>query len=110
MGAKGWIPVPSGPLAPFAAGYRSWLVARGYSAWTVHDRLGQLELVSQWMEREGVSVGQLTPERFVEFARARRAEGYRSWSSPLSGRAPLGLPAGARGRAGGGGHRRQRAG
>ena len=45
MGAKGWIPVLSGPLAPFAAGYRSWLGARGYSAWTVNDRLGQLELV-----------------------------------------------------------------
>jgi hypothetical protein len=102
MGATGWVPVPSGPLAPFAAGYRSWLVARGYSSWTVGDRLGQLELVSRWMAREGLSVDQLTSERLVEFARGRRAEGYRSWSSPLSVRVPVGYlpnrPAGDRDR------------
>lgn len=52
--------------------------------------MGQLELVSRWMAREGLSVDQLTSERFVEFARARRAEGYRSCSSSLSMRVPLG--------------------
>jgi hypothetical protein len=53
--------------------------------------LWQLELVSRWLEREGLSVEELTPERFVEFARARRAAGYRSWISPSSMRAPLGF-------------------
>jgi site-specific recombinase XerD len=53
--------------------------------------LWQLELVSRWLEREGLSAGELTSERFVEFARARRAAGYRSWISPMSMRAPLGF-------------------
>src|SRR5688572_30382351 len=90
MRGRPWAPVPSGPLAPHAAGFESWLAARGYSPFSVGHRLWQLELVSRWLEREGLSVGELTPERFVEFARARRAAGYRSWISPASMRAPLG--------------------
>ena len=90
MGGRPWAPVPSGPLAPFAAGFESWLTARGYSPFTVGHRLWQLELVSRWLDREGLSVEELTPERFVEFAQARRAAGYRSWISPMSMRAPLG--------------------
>jgi site-specific recombinase XerD len=78
-------------LGPYAAGFESWLLARGYSPFTVGHRLWQLELVSRWLEREGLSAGELTPERFVEFARARRAAGYRSWISPSSMRAPLGF-------------------
>jgi integrase/recombinase XerD len=90
MAGRPWAPVPSGPLAPYAAGFESWLMARGYSPFTVGHRLWQLELVSRWLEREGLSADQLTPERFVEFARARRAAGFASWVSPLSMRLPLG--------------------
>jgi integrase/recombinase XerD len=90
MRARPWAPVPSGPLAPYAAGFESWLLARGYSPFTVGHRLWQLELVSRWLEREGLSADQLTPERFVEFAQARRAAGFASWVSPLSMRLPLG--------------------
>ena len=89
MGGKAWAPVPSGPLARYASGYRLWLAARGYSPFTVGHRLWQLELVSRWMECEGLSVDHLTAERFVEFARARGAAGYRSWISPAGMRAPL---------------------
>ena len=90
MGGRPWVPVPSGPLAPYAAGFESWLATRGYSPDTIGHRLWQLELVSRWLASEGLSVGELTPERFVEFTRARRAAGYRSWVSPLGMRAPLG--------------------
>lgn len=89
MRSRPWVPVPSGPLAPYAPGFESWLAARGYSPFTTGHRLWQLELVSRWLEREGLSIGELSPERFVEFARARRAGGYRSWTSPASMRAPL---------------------
>jgi integrase/recombinase XerD len=65
------------------------LSARGYSPFTIGHRLWQLELVSRWLEREGLSVEELTPARFVEFARGRRAAGYRSWISPAGMRAPL---------------------
>jgi hypothetical protein len=65
------------------------LAARGYSPFTIGHRLWQLELVSRCLEREGSSADQLTPEGFVEFAQARRAAGYRLWTSPASRRAPL---------------------
>lgn len=65
------------------------MAARGYSPFTIGHRLWQLELLSRWLERERLSVEELTPERLVEFARVRRAAGYRSWTSPMSMRAPL---------------------
>jgi integrase len=30
MGRKVWVPTPSGPLAPFAAGFAAWLRSRSY--------------------------------------------------------------------------------
>jgi hypothetical protein len=48
MASRLWVPVASGPLAPYAAGYGSWLAARGYSRWTVAHRLWQLDLLSRW--------------------------------------------------------------
>ena len=89
MRARPWAPTPSGPLARYAAAFESWLAARGYSPLTIGHRLWQLELVSRWLEGEGLSVEELTPERFVEFARARRAGGYGSWTSPASMRLPF---------------------
>ncbi len=76
-------------MARYAAAFESWLAARGYSPFTIGHRLWQLELVSRWLEGEGLSVEELTPERFVEFARARRAGGYGSWTSPASMRLPF---------------------
>jgi hypothetical protein len=62
-----WVPVASGPLAPYAGGYGSWLAARGYSRWAIAHRLWQLDLLSRWLDREGLSPGELTPERVQEF-------------------------------------------
>ena len=79
----------SGPLAPYAAGFASWLRSRGYAPGTVRLRLLQLAHLSRWLEGEGLSAGELTPERVEEFVRARRAAGYVSWVSPRSALLPL---------------------
>ena len=55
MASRCWVPVASGPLARYAAGYGAWLAARGYSRWTIAHRLWQLELLSRWLECEGFS-------------------------------------------------------
>jgi len=81
MDGRMWVPVGSGPLARYAAGYGSWLAARGYSRWTVSHRLWQLELLSRWLEGEGLAAGELTVERAERFVLARREAGYSTWVS-----------------------------
>jgi integrase/recombinase XerD len=90
MGGRLWVPVASGPLAPYAAGYGSWLAARGYSRWTIGHRLWQLDLLSRWLERERLRPDGLTPERVGAFLEARRAAGYSTWLSARSTALPLG--------------------
>jgi integrase/recombinase XerD len=89
MASRLWVPVASGPLAPYASGYGSWLAARGYSRWTVSRRLWQLDLLSRWLEREGLSPGELSPERVEGFLVARRAAGYSTWLSVRGTALPL---------------------
>jgi len=89
MGKKVWFPVVSGPLAPYAAGFESWLRSRSYSPWTVAGRLWQLEQLSRWLERRGLTAGELTLERAAQFASSRREAGLVSWSSPQSVELPL---------------------
>ena len=89
MASRLWVSVASGPLAPYAAGYESWLATRGYSRWTVAHRLWQLDLLSRWLEREGLSPSELTTERVEAFLVARRAAGYSSWVSVRSTVLPL---------------------
>jgi integrase/recombinase XerD len=90
MGRKVWVPVVSGPLAPYAAGFASWLASRAYSPWAAADRLYQFDQLSRWVEREGLGVGELTGEQAERFAEARRAAGLVSWASPRSVALPLG--------------------
>jgi integrase/recombinase XerD len=90
MAGRLWIPVPSGPLARYAPGYGSWLAERGYSGWSVAHRLWQLDLLSRWLEREGLRPSELTPERVEAFLAARRAAGYSTWLSVRSTALPLG--------------------
>ena len=79
-----------GPLAPHASGYRGELIARGYSLDAVRLRLWQLDHISRWLERDGLTPSELTPTRVDEFLEERRARGYRSWVSPRSMALPLG--------------------
>jgi len=64
-----------GPLAPFSVGYRLWLADRGYAPRTIRDRMRDLDVLSRWLEREGLAVEELTPGRAEEFSAARRKAG-----------------------------------
>ena len=90
MGRKVWVPAVSGPLAPFAAGFASWLTSRGYSPSAAADRPYQFDQLSRWLEREGLGVGELTGEQAGRFAAARRAVGLVTWAAPQSTMLPLG--------------------
>ena len=89
MGRKVWVPEVSGPLAPFAAGFASWLTSRAYSPAAAADRLYQFDRLSRWLEREGLGVGELTGEQAERFAAARRAAGLVSWASWQSVALPM---------------------
>ena len=56
MGKKVWVPVVSGPLAPYAAGYGRWLKSQAYSPSAAGGRLRQFGQVSCWLEREGLGL------------------------------------------------------
>jgi integrase/recombinase XerD len=90
MGRRVWVPVVSGPLAPYAAGFASWLRSRAYSPSAAADRLYQFDQLSRWLEREGLGVDELTGEQAERFAAARRAAGLVTWVSPPSVMLPLG--------------------
>ncbi len=90
MGRRVWVPAVSGPLAPFAAGFESWLRSRAYSPSAAADRLCQFDQLSRWLEREGLGVGELTGEQAERFAEARRAAGLVTWIAPRSTMLPLG--------------------
>lgn len=47
MGKKVWVPVVSGPLAPYAAGFESWLRSQACSPSTTAGRLCQFDQVSR---------------------------------------------------------------
>jgi integrase/recombinase XerD len=89
MGRKVWVPVVSGPLAPYAAGFLSWLVSRAYSRSAAADRLCQFDQLSRWLAHEGLGVGDLAGEQAERFAQERRAADVVSWSCPRSLALPL---------------------
>jgi integrase/recombinase XerD len=89
MAGRIWAPTVSGPLAPYVAEYRQWLVARGLGGRGIPKRVWQLGLISRWLEREGLSADRLTPERLEQFVAAHRAAGYATWISRLSTRLPV---------------------
>jgi integrase/recombinase XerD len=66
----------TGPLAMYADGFRADLAAQGYAAESADRNLRTLAHVSRWMDDQGVSAGQLSIPRLVEFLGARRREGY----------------------------------
>jgi hypothetical protein len=88
MAGRVWAPRVSEPSASFAADYRRSLAARRFGR-GIPKRVWQLDHLSRWLEREGVSVEQVTPERAEQFVAARRVAGYATWVSPVSVRLPL---------------------
>lgn len=76
-----------GPLASWAAGFRDWLVGRGYLPLAVFHRSCLLAVLSRWLEREGLS--EWTAERTELFLVERRAAELSTWVSPRCVALPL---------------------
>jgi integrase/recombinase XerD len=76
--------VMTGPLAPFAAAYRSRLRERCYTPLTMVSQLRQVARLSRWLEASGLTAAELTGGRVEEFLAAQRSDGrYRGqWSRP----------------------------
>ncbi len=78
----------TGPLAPFADGFRAQLAAQGYRPNSATLQLRLLAHVSRWLATQGLDSAALVPETITSFLSARRAEGYTAFLSP-HGLAPL---------------------
>ncbi len=89
MSRKVWVPVVSGPLASYAAGFTELLESRGYSSSASADRLYQFDQLSRWMRQEALGVGELSDQWAQRFAASRRARGVATWSAVHSVALPL---------------------
>ena len=89
MGKRAWFPVVSGPLAPYATGFEVWLRARSYSSSATANRLCQLDRLSRWLDRRGLTVGELSDALVAAFTSSRREAGLVTWTTPQSVALPL---------------------
>lgn len=64
----------TGPLEPFAPGYRRELLRQGYSPWTVVSYLYSLARVSRWLAEHGLTAADLDAECVGRFLAERRAD------------------------------------
>jgi len=71
----------TGPLAPFATGFRRELARQGYTAHSASNQLQLMAHASRWLADRGLGVEGLSPTRVEEFLADRRAEGYTLWLS-----------------------------
>ena len=67
-----------GPLAPYTAGFRGWLAARGYSERTMVDKGYVVVGLNRWLGAEGIGVGALTSAVMDRFLEADPRRGVRS--------------------------------
>jgi integrase/recombinase XerD len=76
--------VMTGPLAPFAAAYKSRLQERCYTPLTMVNQLRQVIRLSRWLETKGLTAAELTGGRVEEFLAAQRSDGRHrgQWSRP----------------------------
>jgi integrase/recombinase XerD len=89
MGKRVWFPVVSGPLAPYAAGFEAWLQSRSYSSSATANRLCQLDRLSRWLDRRGLTVGELSDALVAAFTSLRREAGLVTWTTPQSVALPV---------------------
>lgn len=66
--------VVTGPLEPYAAGYRRELARRGYSSWTAVSYLYSLARVSRWLAERGLTAADLDAECVGGFLAELRAD------------------------------------
>lgn len=84
-----WTVVVRGPLAPYGPGFGVLLVSRGYKPASVRCRLDQLNLLSRWLDAQGLGPTGLTDKQVERFVAARRAAGRVSWVSAANFALPL---------------------
>jgi len=70
--------VVTGPLAPYARGWRAELAARGYAPHSVTAHAQLMAHLSGWLAATGRGIDALTGEVAREYALARRAAGYQN--------------------------------
>ena len=70
--------VVTGPLAPYAEGWRAELAARGFARHSVLAHAQLMAHLSGWMMSAGHGVGSLTGEVIGDYLDARRAAGSRA--------------------------------
>jgi len=66
-----------GRLGPLVDGYRSRLLALGYTPSSARNVLKELGHLGRWMAAQEIAVGQLSTGRIEEFIEARRAAGHK---------------------------------
>jgi site-specific recombinase XerD len=65
-----------GPLARYAAGFRSALLAAGYTPLSAVNLMRLMVHLSRWLDARRLSVAKLTEVRVEEYLQARRSAGY----------------------------------
>ena len=68
-------PIASGPLAPYANGYREELERLGYSPWTASAHMYLMAHLSRWLDEAGLDPSGFTPEQARQFLADRRSSG-----------------------------------
>jgi integrase/recombinase XerD len=71
-----------GPLAPYAAGWRAQLAARGYARGAVASQMRLMEHLSRYLEERGLAVTDLTGQVAGGFLAERRAGAHPGPASP----------------------------
>ena len=74
----------TGPLAPYADGFREDLGGQGYALHSISGQMGLMAHLSAWLERQDLPVGGLTVEVVEGYLRVRRGAGH--WTG-ITGRA-----------------------
>jgi integrase/recombinase XerD len=74
----------TGPLGPFAAGFKARLRESGYTPLSTVNAMRLMAHLSRWLEASGLGVADLTSEQVDRYAAARRAEGRTSALLPRS--------------------------
>jgi integrase/recombinase XerD len=76
--------LPRGQLVGYAEGYYAYLLGLGYSPSAAKKHRQLVTHLSEWLEREGVALHELTAPVTERFFRARRARGTPNLRTPRS--------------------------
>ncbi|MDA8037875.1 MAG: site-specific integrase [Actinomycetota bacterium] len=67
----------TGPLGPYAEGFRAVLAQQGYAVSSAVNQLKLVAHLSRWMSANGLSASELVPVNVERYVAARRAAHYR---------------------------------